>query len=288
MTRLFNEPLFHFLLFGAAIFAAYRSIPVAERAEPGRIVVSRARIGTLSESFTRTWRRPPSEQELAGLVRDHVREEVYYREALALGLDRDDTVVRRRLRQKMEFLTDDAAALREPSEEELSAYLAAHADAFRDEQRFSFRQVYLDRERRGEQLARDAARLLAQLNQAGAQSDPVALGDASLLEPELHGVAAGEVASLLGAEFAAQIGKLPLGAWQGPLESAYGAHLVLVSERSEGRLPALAEVRDEVRREWGEARRRAANERLYAALLARYVVTVEAPARADRLAAHAE
>ena len=211
-----------------------------------------------------------------GLVRDHVREEVYCREAMALGLDKDDTVIRRRLRQKMEFVSDDIAAQTEPTDADLTTYLLAHPDAFRVEQRFTFRQVYLNPERHGEHLARDAAQLLAQLNQAGNTIDPSALGDAFLLEEQFAAVPGSEVAKQFGESFAETLTGLQPGQWQGPVESGYGVHLVLVSKRTEGRLPELADVRDIVRREWDNARRLEANGKFYQELLKRYTVTIEA------------
>ena len=122
------------------------------------------------DSFTQTRQRPPTQEEWEGLIRDRVRQEVFYREALALGLDKDDLIIRRRLQQKMEFVSDDVAAQAQPTDAELNAYLQAHPDSFRVDQRFTFRQVYLNPEKHGKSLARDAAQLLAQLNQAGRQS----------------------------------------------------------------------------------------------------------------------
>ena len=245
---------------------------------PGRIVVSQGQLASMMESFTRTRQRPPTREEWEGLIRARVREEVYYREALALGLDKDDTIIRRRLQQKMEFVSDDIAAQAQPTDAELNAYLQAHPDTFRVEQRFTFRQVYLNPEKHGKNLARDAAQLLAQLNQAGGKADISALGDSFMLDHEFDALPAGEVARLFGEEFAATLGGLPPGRWQGPVESAFGVHLVFVSERTEGRVPALADVRDAVRREWDDARRLEANEKFYQELLKRYTVTIEQPA----------
>jgi hypothetical protein len=214
---------------------------------------------------------------LQGLVRDRVRDEVYCREAMALGLDKDDTVIRRRLRQKMEFVSDDIAAQTEPTDADLIAYLQAHPDAFRVEQRFTFRQVYLNPEKHGAHLARDTAQLLTQLNRAGGKADVSALGDSFLLEHTFTAAPASEVAKQFGEHFAAQLGELAPGQWQGPVESGYGVHLVLVSERTEGHLPALAEVRDAVRREWANARQMEANEKLYEAMLRRYAVIIASP-----------
>jgi len=209
------------------------------------------------------------------LLRDRVRDEVYAREAIALGLDKDDTVIRRRLRQKMEFVSEDVAAQVEPSDADLAAYLQAHADAFRVEPRLSFRQAYLNPEKHGDDLARDAARVLTRLNQLGDADEGSTLGDSSLLDDRFADVPASEVAARFGDDFAAKLGALPLGRWQGPVASGYGMHLVLIGTRTESRVPALPEVRDAVRREWTNARRLEANERFFQELLQRYTVTVE-------------
>jgi hypothetical protein len=281
MKRFLKEPLLHFLLLGAAIFAAYSLISSGSSSEPGKIVVTQGHLASMREAFVRTWQRPPTREEWEGLIRDRVREEVYYREALALGLDKDDLIIRRRLRQKMEFITDDAVGQSQPTDDELGAYLKAHPDKFRAQQLLTFRQVYLNPEKRGANLARDAARLLAQLNRAGGQADVSALGDSLLLDHKFDALPASELEKLFGGKFAAKLGELASGQWQGPVESGYGVHLVFVAERTEGRLPALAEMRDAVSREWADARRLEANEKLYAAMLKRYVVTIERPPAAE-------
>ena len=277
MKKILCEPLLHFLLLGTAIFVAYSLVSKRTDEEPGKIVISQGQIASIVVGFTRTWQRPPTSEELEGLVRDRVREEVYCREALALGLDKDDIIIRRRLRQKMEFVTDDVVAQAQPTDDELSAYLQAHPDPFRMQRQCTFSQVYLNPEKHGENLARDTAQLLAQLNQAGGKADVSALGDSFLLEHTFAAAPSSEVAKQFGEKFAAKLDELAPGQWQGPVESGYGVHLVFVSERTEGRLPALAEVRDAVRREWANARRLEANEKLYEAMLKRYVVTIERP-----------
>ncbi len=279
MKRFLKEPLLHFLLLGAGLFIAFSLMPMSGgRGEPGKIVITQGQLASMMESFTRTRQRPPTSQEWEGLIRARVREEVYYREALALGLDKDDTVIRRRLQQKMEFISDDIAAQAQASDSDLMAYLQAHPDKFRTEQRVTFRQVYLNPEKHGKSLARDSAQLLAQLKQAGGITDISALGDSLMLDHEFIARPAGEVARLFGDKFATTLSGLSLGQWQGPVESAYGVHLVFVSERAAGRVPALADVRDGVRREWDDARRQEANEKFYLELLKRYTVTIEQPA----------
>jgi hypothetical protein len=282
MKRVLREPLLHFLLLGTAIFAAYGLVSKPRSDEPGKIVISAGQVAAMAEGFTRTWRRPPTRVEIEGLIRDQVQEEVYCREAMALGLDKEDTIIRRRLRQKMEFVSDDVAALAEPTDDELSAFLKSHADTFRVQREFTFSHVYLNLERHGENLARDTAQLLARLQQAGDKADISELGDSFLFEHKFQSLPASEIVKQFGEKFAAKLGELSLGQWHGPVESGYGVHLVWINERTEGRLPALAEVRDAVRREWGTARRLESNEKFYQELLKRYTVTIE---RAEPLAA---
>jgi hypothetical protein len=281
MKKVLREPLLHFLLLGTVIFAAYGFVSKRGSNEPGKIVISQGEIAAMAEGFARTWRRPPTRDEIEGLIKDRVQEEVYCREAIAMGLDKDDTVIRRRLRQKMEFVSDDIAAFAEPSDEELSTYLKAHADTFGVQRQFTFSQVYLNPERHGENLVRDTAQLLAQLQKAGDDADLSELGDSFLLEHKFQSLPASEIIRQFGENFAAKLGELSLGQWDGPVESGYGVHLVWISERTEGRVPELAEVRDAVRREWANARRLEANEKFYQELLKRYAVTIERQNPAD-------
>jgi len=281
MKRLLREPLLHFLLLGAGLFVAYDLMSTPGSDGPAKIVVTQGQVEHIVSSFTNAWRRPPTSEELAGLIRDYVREEVYYREAMAIGLDKDDTVIRRRLRQKMEFITDDIAAMVEPTDADLGAYLTAHPEMFRSQRLFTFSHVYLNPERHGTNLAHDAAQLRDQLNRAGGKADITALGDSFLLERTFTAAPGSEIAQQFGEEFAATLGELPLGEWQGPVDSGYGAHVVFVRQRTEGRAPDLSEVRDAVAREWGNARRLEENEKYYRELLKRYTVTVEGPGRLE-------
>ena len=271
--RLLKEPLFHFLLLGVAIFGGHRLVAAGRATAPDEIVVTQGRIDALTAAFTRTWQRPPTASERDGLIRDYIREEVYAREAIALGLDKDDVVIRRRLRQKLEFVSEDVIAPPEPTDDQLRAYLTSHPDAFSVEARFTFRHIFLNGERRGEELARDAARLLAQLGRPG--TDPDTLGDSFLLDRRFEAVPAGLVAEQFGERFAASLAEVPTGRWVGPVASAYGSHLVFVAQRTGGRVLALEEVGDAVRREWANAQRVESSERFYQGLLKSYAVTIE-------------
>jgi hypothetical protein len=276
MKRILREPLVHFILIGGALFAV--NALLSRRETPARIVVTQGRIESLATAFGLTWQRPPTPEELEGLIRDYVREEVAVREAVKLGLDRDDTIIRRRLRQKLEFVSEDVAARAEPTDDQLRAWLDAHPGDFGIEPRFTFDQVYLDPGRHGANLARDATQLLARLRREGSRADLASLGEPFLLGHRFDALPARDVKSQFGDTFATTLDTLAPGHWRGPVESGYGAHLVLLHERTAARAPVFAEVRDAVRREWSNAQRVEASERLYQELLARYTVTIEKPA----------
>ena len=275
MKRLLQEPLLHFATLGALLFAGYGLLHRSNEPEEGRIVVTQGKIENLRDAFIRVWQRPPTALELDGLIADYVREEVLAREAMALGLDRDDTVIRRRLRQKMEFIANDIATPAEPSEAELVEFLGAHPELFRIEPRFTFRHVYLNADRRGDALAQDAERLLVELNRAGDAVDFRKLGDATLLGAEFVDVSSGDVRREFDAEFDQHLQQLPTGRWVGPLASGLGMHLIHVDAHAPGRMPELPEVRTTVAREWADARRREDNEQFFQSLLQRYDVTIE-------------
>jgi hypothetical protein len=275
VSRLIREPLVHFLLLGAAVFALSRL--VGTESGPRRadtILVTQGNIDRMIEAFARTWQRPPTTAELRGLVDDYVREEAAYREAVAMGLDLDDTIIRRRLRQKLEFLAHDLA-LAEPTEEQLRAYFDQHGDDFRVDPRASFRHVYLNMDRRGEDAPRDAAELLEKLREGVAPEELTGLGDPFLLPSAFEDVSETDVARQFGGDFAEQVFDVQPGDWAGPIESGYGLHLVLVERKTPGRRPELSEVRDQVVREWQVDQRRLANEAFYRAMLDRYEVVIE-------------
>jgi parvulin-like peptidyl-prolyl cis-trans isomerase-like protein len=271
LRRWLREPLLHFLVLGAALFALHAWVGGATD-DKEKIVVSAGQIDSLAAMFARTWMRAPTAEELAGLVRDYVREEVAYREALAAGLDRDDTIVRRRLRQKLEFIYEEVAQS-EPGDAELAAYLALHRQAFRSEDRVTFTQVFVDPGAHGETLDDHAARLLARLR-SGA-GDPQRLSDATLLETRFEEATTADIAGTFGSDFVARLRAQAPGRWQGPLSSGYGLHLVKVDKWTPGAVPPLSSVREAVLREWQNEHRRAALDELYARLLDRYAVTVE-------------
>jgi hypothetical protein len=271
-----REPLVHFLAIGAGLFLFWHFAGdrLAPRAE--RVIITPGHVERLAQQWTRTHLRPPTAAELAGLVEQEIDEEIRYREAVAMGLDRDDLVIRKRLAVKMEFLTDDLAAAANPTEEQLQAFLRQHPNKFSTESLTNFAQVYLDRSRRGEGAPAEAERLLALLNDKAAP-DWKTLGDPLPLPNEYESAAPAEVARLFGRDFPRKLSALPVGRWSGPVESGYGLHLVLVRGRTAGQTPPLDEVRDAVLSEWQLAQREELNANFRRQRRAKYVVTVQWP-----------
>lgn len=282
MKKLIREPFIHFLLLGAAIFLVHHFVSARADNQPGKIVITQGDITSIVIGFSRTWQRLPTHEELDGLIRDRVREEVYYREAMAMGLDRDDPVIRRRLQQKLQFVTDDVAAPAQPTDAELSKYLETHAEVFRVDRKFTFNQIYLDPNKHGDRLGQDIDKSLTQLRQHGSDDiDLSSLGDTFLLEHRFEGAPITEIAKLFGDTFVAKLTEVPLGEWFGPIESGYGMHLVFIQDRTERRLPQLAEVRDAVQRDWTNTARLESNEKFFQSLLKHYEVVVEKPDPAE-------
>jgi parvulin-like peptidyl-prolyl isomerase len=283
MRKLIREPLFHFLLLGAVIFfIAERSRSIAVPSGK-KIVVTQSQIESIVVGFSRTWMRPPTQEELQGLVNDYVRDEVLYREARTMGLDQDDVIVRRRMRQKFEFLVEDMAARTgPPSDQELEVYLRQHADKYSEEPSFGFEQIFFSREKRGASAEAEATAMLARLRGKSA-IDIEKLGDAFLLPSQFEKTSAGETARLFGEKFTNQLTKTQLGSWAGPIESSYGLHLVRVNARIPEVAPPLANVRESVLRDLLSDRRKQELDIQYEKLRARYTVVVERP-EASRVA----
>jgi hypothetical protein len=272
MKNLLREPLVHFLALGALLFALFAWKGGGAAAGSERVVVRAAQVDQLAAGFARTWQRRPTDAELKGLVDDFVRDEVAAREAVALGLDKDDEVVRRRLRQKLELLSEDEGAPA-PTDAELEAWLGAHPNTFAQEPRLAFRQVLLSATKRGAAAREDAEALLARLKGKPASAD--AAGDASLLPAEQPSASVSEVGRVFGEDFARAAMALEPGAWAGPIASPFGFHVVFVKRRDVPAAPGLADIRPLVEREVLAERKKRRLDAMYAKLLAKYDVKVE-------------
>ena len=277
MKRFIREPLVQFLALGAVLFAiGLLRDDGGSGSLNDRIAITPGHIDRFIAGFEMTWQRPPTPGELEGLIDQYINEEILYREALAMGLDRDDEMVRRRMAQKLEFLTRDLIDAAEPTDQELQEYLDANPDGYRHQPRYSFLQVYLSEERRGSDTNADAVQLLEQLRSRPG-TDLTNVGDALPLPTAMADASPHEIGRLFGAIFAENLATLEVGSWQGPVRSGYGLHLVRIDERVDGRSASLDEVRDEVRRDFMSERRNESNDSLMRQLRERYTVIVEWP-----------
>lgn len=276
MGRWLREPFLHFLVGGGLLFAAYAwlnpSVP-AGGAGPRQVRIGAGEVRWLTDTWVRQWSRKPTPDELRVLVSNLLKEELLSREARELGLDENDTVVRRRLAQKLEFLVQDVARSPEPTEDELRRLYEASPEAYRTEPRVSFTHVYFSRARRKD-VTKDAADALANLVKVPT-ADVTQMGDPLLVDAEFRDADRQTVGSAFGPEFARAVFALRPGGWQGPLVSAYGVHLVRVENADAARPRAFAEVREQVLTRWREERQREHEAQYLERLLEKYEVVLD-------------
>ena len=271
IRRLVREPLLHFAVLGAAIFVAYGvvAVPAVDNSE---IAVTADRIASLGAQFSAMHGgRPAADAELRGLIDAYVRDEMLYREGLALGLDRDDPVVRNRVRQKADILSGDAFSA-EPTDADLQTYLDAHQREFDIPGRVSFEQVYFNPTRHRKPLGETAAGALERL-QRGAS--PRTVGDRTMLPATMTRVMPTEVLARFGEAFEQQLAQITDDHWHGPAVTTYGAHLVRVTWRDPPTRATLANARDVLTREWTRAHAAQMKEAFYRKLATRYTVHIE-------------
>jgi len=266
LSRVLREPLVHFLLLGGLLFGA---IVFANHLKRPVVRIDAQEIEQLAAYWEMQSQRPPTRDELAALIHERVDEELLAREAIRLGLDKDDMIVRRRLAQKMAFASEDVAAIAEPDEKTLQAYYDANRERYATPGRVAMQHLYFSRDRTGETPQAAATAALARL-QAGGE----ATGDPSLLPLTYADIAEADIDRDYGPEFAAAVRKAPVGVWVGPAPSAYGLHLIRIERRLPAVIPPLAEVRDEVRAAWLAERRKDESRAFRASLRKRYKVEI--------------
>ena len=271
------EPLLHFLVIGVLLFVAYSFVGSrsVKRQSPNRIELTEDDLRQIDAGFTAHWLRHPTAQEMGHLVDEKIREEVLYREALALGLDKEDTIVKRRLAQKMEFLAEDVSALREPQINELKDWFEKNSQRFALPGRIWFHHVYFSFDRKGEKASEAAARAYKEL--AGEPVDsPVAIrvADPFMFQDYYADCSEDQVAKTFGSKFAKALFQLPCGSWQGPIESGLGWHLVWVDSMTPTRVPAFEEVEQAVKTEWLAEQSAESKRRAFAIMRARYEVVL--------------
>jgi len=273
LRRVIREPLIHFLIAGVLIFAVYDVVDgEAVESSQNVITIGDGELQFLRTQFEKLWGRAPTDREMTPLVREFIREEVLYREGVAMGLDRDDVIVRRRIGQKMEFLVGDLAVPAEPNDETLAKYLEANRDKYREPPHLTFTHVYFNVDHRGEKARRDAEAVLAEI---GDRERAPEMGDRFALSVDYAGKTAREVDQSFGSAFGEQLLEVPVGKWFGPVESAYGLHLVRVLERTQPRLPDFDELRDRLSTDYTFQTRKAANAQALELLTERYQIVFD-------------
>jgi hypothetical protein len=274
-----SEPLLHFMLLGLGLFVLYQLAAPAAEADR-KIVVSEATVAMLGQRYASVWMRPPTPEELRALVDAHIREEILYREGVALGLDRNDAVIQRRVLQKLDVLSEETSSLSVPTDAVLEAYLQANAERYAIAPMLSFEQVLFDPVRHGAKLDADFNAALTQLN---AGVNPATLGDSSLLPAQMDAMPLDRVARDYGQSFANAIQALPVGSWQGPVQSGFGVHIVRIDSKAEGRAASLDDIRAAVERDWENDRRIKTRDAYYQDLLKNYEVEIAADLSAGAL-----
>ena len=284
LYSLLREPLLHFLVIGAGLFFLFSQINNPQVETDHRITITQANLDRLATTWLKRMGRPPSAQEREQQLEHYIREQVLYREAMAMGLDQNDVIVRRRLAQKMEYLFNDLSFIPEPTETELVTFLSEHASKFTLPATITFSQIFLDPGERDQEINNDAEQLLEQLKETTSEVDTINLGDRSLLPYEFTKERENEITSMFGAAFTNQAFALPVNSWQGPITSEYGVHLIYINSYTEARLPPLAEIRERVASEWRSTKQHEANEIFYQSLYQRYEIILDDSVAKDALA----
>jgi peptidyl-prolyl cis-trans isomerase C len=281
-NRWLREPLLHFIVAGTLVFAVYAALhsgPALQ--EPRRIEITADDQRQIQIAWLARWQRPPTSDELRHLIEEQIKEEILYREALALGLERDDTIIKRRLAQKMDFLAEDVASLRDPAAGELEAWYASNRDRYAPPTLATFRHLFFSADKRGARAQADARAVLAKLGGEVAKT-----GDAFMFRDEYAEQAPDQVVRVFGSTFAAELFKEKPGAWRGPIESGYGWHLVWIDALTPGEAPDYQSVAGQVEADWLSEQRDHAKRAIFKEIRARYEIVVAAPvAGEDRVAA---
>lgn len=277
MHKILRDPLVHFLALGAVMFASYSLLnPVDDVAGSNQIRITSGDIARFEKIYRKLWQRPPTQQELQGLIDAHIKEEVLYREALAMGLDKDDAIVRRRLAQKTEFLIADVTLPSEIDDSVLKEYYENNASRYSRSAVLSFRHIYFNPDQRGERTLDEASAALQTLQETKATSEAGAdLGDRFMLQARYQKQSSDDIARDFGRDFTDTLETLEPGVWQGPVSSGYGMHLVFIEDRESSGTYPFNEVRDRVRDDYLFDLRQKQNEAVVDKLKSRYEIVVE-------------
>ena len=288
LHELVRQPLVHFLVIGVVLGVGLQWFASRQNTEPDTTIrITAAEIARSEAEWRSRWKRPPTQEELAGLVKARIREMVLYREAVAMGLDRDEPVIRRVLVQKLESIAKDLIELSlSPTDQDLEQYFEEHAERYRPASLITFTHTFVDPDLRGDQAVEDAEKIVAELQSLGHGTDGAErYGDPFMLQRYYPEKDRQRIASLFGAGFADTVFDLTTGGWHGPALSGYGLHAVYVHRRTDFSVPPLSEVLERVRQDWVDENRRRIVDQYFADMMARYQVVIEGPAKGEPIEA---
>jgi len=277
LTRLFTEPLIQFLIIGACIYGAFALFGTPEEDfRDTRVHVDSARINAFISEWESRWNRPPTREEIDGLIQSYIKEDVLYRQAVAMGLNEDDPITRRRMAQKLEFLTSDLAMMVQPAEGELEQYFNENNEAYRAPDRMTFSQVFFDPDSRGNTTLEDAAEALLKLQAAGVPTEEsMQMGDGFMLQSDFVSVTATEAARQMGSGFVEAVVQLEPGSWHGPVLSGYGLHLVYMYDYQKSPPAIFEDIQAAVLENWQLEQREKFNADFLENLKTRYEIVID-------------
>ena len=283
LQKILKEPLLHFLIISIGFFVFYSSNNKTSDKSiiaKSEIVISQSQVRNIKNQFERVWKRQPTEQETKGMLKGYIKEEILYREALSLGLDRDDTIIRKRMAQKIDFLFSDIASIAEPTEEQLEKHYHDSQSKYTRDVQLTFSHIYLNPTKHDNTLKTDAEKIIATLKNK--KADPADLGDPIMLEPIFNKIETSQINNLFAENFATDISTLETGKWQGPIKSGYGYHLVKIDQRIESQPTPFEEIRTIVKRDWKAIKQKESNDATYALMKQRYKITIEPSAKTQK------
>jgi hypothetical protein len=277
LTRLFTEPLIQFLIIGAGIYGAYAMFGTPEEDFRDTLVhVDSNRINAFISEWESRWNRPPTREEIDGLIQSYIKEDVLYRQAVAMGLNEDDPITRRRMAQKLEFLTSDLAMMVKPAEGVLEQYFVDNSEAYQAPDRMTFCQVFFDPDSRGDSTLEDVAEALLKLQAAGVPTEEsMQVGDGFMLQSDFVSVTATEAARQMGTGFVDAVVQLQPGLWHGPVLSGYGVHLVYVYSYEKSPPAVFEDVQAAVLENWQFEQREQFNADFLENLRTRYEIVID-------------
>lgn len=279
-----REPLLHFLVIGAVLFLVFAQTNNTNAKNNNNIIITQTDLDLLASIWVKSAGRSPTEQEREQQLKRYIREQILYREAVAMGLDKNDVVIRQRLAKRMEYLFNDLSFIPEPTEEELVSFLKTHAEEFLQPATISFKHIFFDPNQRGQNTSKDAAEALTQLKASTEEVDTINLGDRLLLPYAFSDERENRLASMFGDAFSNQTFTLPIKSWQGPITSSYGSHLVYINARTEEQLPPLIEIRERVTKQWRSEKQKNANELFYQSLHQHYKIVIDSEVKENAMA----